>query len=384
DRHGGMRAGMAEVMSKLLMLAECELVPELLDQAARVSRVGDLVERRRILVAILLRNHDGLLPQGFVEIRTHVGGDRVRRRPHRIGSSQTVRRIVKPAAKERRLDEPVPDTALLRGVEAGDDREESAELLNRNRLPPRGRQPVEHDLHRVAVDHEPPAQRGGIANAERDAFVAEQEVRSIQAVIGDPRGEGAQVVDRRAALKAGAVHVDDRDTLRLRHFSAAIVERQQLHLPPRAAQSLRHGNPEPGLIFGERRDQDCFGRSGHARWERFWIVILASGRPVFAPRARSTLKSDGSILSWAATRSSTRLTSEGSMRFSRRAGLKRVRNRSVTADPNSRLAAPLAICPRLGFGRVPRSTLDSETNGARRSLTPTRASATRSAARPSL
>ena len=243
-------------MSELLMLAERELVPELFDQAARVPRVGDLVERRRILVTVLLRNHDGLLPQGVVEIGAHVGGDRVRRRPHRIGGSKTVRRVIKPAAKERRLDEPVSDAALLRGVEAGDDREESAELLNRNRLPPRGRQPIEHDFHRVAVDHEPPAQRGGIANAERDAFVAEQEVRSIQAVIGDPCCEGALVVDRRAVLKAGPVHVDDGDALRLRHFRAAIVECEQLHLAPCAAQALRHGNPEPGLVFGERRDQD--------------------------------------------------------------------------------------------------------------------------------
>ena len=196
-------------MSELLMLAERELVPELLDQAARVARVGDLVERRRILVPVLLRNHNGLLPQGFVEVGAHIGGDRVRRCPHRIGGGKAVRRVIKPAAKERRLDEPVPDAALLRGIEAGDDREESAEFLNRNRLPSRGRQPIEHDFHRVGVDHEPPAQRGGIADAKRDALVAEQEVRSIQAVIGDPRRKGALVVDRRAVLKAGPVHVDD-------------------------------------------------------------------------------------------------------------------------------------------------------------------------------
>jgi hypothetical protein len=109
------------------------------------------------LVTVLLRNHNGLLAQGFVEVGAHVSGDRVCRRSHRIGGGKTVRRIIEPAAKERRLDEPVPDTALLCGVKAGDHRKESAELLNRNRLPARGRQPIEHDLHRVGVDHEPPA-----------------------------------------------------------------------------------------------------------------------------------------------------------------------------------------------------------------------------------
>ena len=372
-------------MSELLMLAERELVPELFDQAARVPRVGDLVERRRILVPVLLRNHDGLLPQGFVEIGAHVGGDRVRRRPHRIGGGQAVRRIVKPAAKERRLDEPVPDTALLRGVEAGDDREESAEFLNRNRLPPRGRQPIEHDFHRVGVDHEPPAQRGGIANAERDALVAEQEVRSVQAVIGDPRREGALVVDRRAALKAGPVHVDDGDALRLRHFRAAIVEREQLHLAPRAAQALRHGNPEPGLVFGQRRDQDCFGRGGHARAGRFWIAILASGKPVLAHRARSTLKSDGSRLvvdgdpleqapdvgRFDALVAPGR-TEPGAQPF----GQPPIRAAGWPRPWRSARGSDSVACP--GARSTARRT------AARRSLTPTRTSATRSAARPSL
>ena len=62
---------------------------------------------------------------------------------------------------------------------------------------------VEHGLHRVGVDHEAPAQRGGIANAERDALVAEQEVGAIQAVVGDARVEGLLVVDRRRRLKPG-------------------------------------------------------------------------------------------------------------------------------------------------------------------------------------
>ena len=74
----------------------------------------------------------------------------------------------------------------------------------------------------------------------------------------------------------------------------------------------------------------------------------------------------------------------GSIRLSRRAGLTQVRSFSVTADPNNRLAVPLAICPALGFGRVPRIALESDTKGSRGSSAPTRTSATRSAAKPSL
>ena len=126
------------------------------------------------------------------------------------------------------------------------------------RFPP-GSQPVENGFHRVGVDHEPPPQRGGIANSERDALMTEQEVRAVEAVSGDPRGEGVLLLDRRAALQAGPVHVDDGDARLLGHLRAAVVEREQVHLASGVAQPLRHRYPELGLVGRERGDQDCFG-----------------------------------------------------------------------------------------------------------------------------
>ena len=169
------------------------------------------------------------------------------------------------------------------------------------------------------------AQRGGIANSKRDALVAEQEVRSIQAVTGDPRGEGALVFDRRAALQAGPVHVDDWNALRLSHLRAAIVEREQVHLASGVAQPLRHGNPEPGLIRGERRDQDGFGRTvmrarGIFRW-RCWRAACRCFRTAraFGEQRRVAPVVNGDPLEQAATEA-------GSIRLSRRAGLTQVRS----------------------------------------------------------
>src|ERR1700761_7579176 len=112
-----MRACMPEVMSELLMLAERELVPEFFDEASCVARVGDLVERCGILMAILLRNDDGALAQGVVEIAANFRRYRFGRRCHRLRRGKTVGRVIEPAAEERRLDKPVPDATLTGLVE---------------------------------------------------------------------------------------------------------------------------------------------------------------------------------------------------------------------------------------------------------------------------
>ena len=48
-------------MAKFLMLAERELVPEFFDEASRVAGVGDLVERRGILMPVFLGDDDRTL-----------------------------------------------------------------------------------------------------------------------------------------------------------------------------------------------------------------------------------------------------------------------------------------------------------------------------------
>ena len=266
---------MPEIVAEFLMLAERKLVPQLFGEAAGVAGIGDLAERRGILMPVLLRDDDGTLPQGLVEIGAHVGGYGVRRRRHRIRGGKTVRRKIKPAAKERRLDKPVADAALSCRVEAGDDREKAAELLDHNRaLAPRG-QLVERHFHGVAVDHEPPAQGGAVADAEHDALMAEQQIGAVQTIAGDTGIEGVRPIDRRAALQPGPVHIHDRDIMRFRHFRAAVVECEQLHVTSCVAQPLCHRNPEPGLILRKRGDQDGIGRSGHA---------LAKRRPAVAPQ----------------------------------------------------------------------------------------------------
>jgi hypothetical protein len=102
------------------------------------------------------------------------------------------------------------------------------------------------------------------------------------------------VPSRPAALQAGPVHVDDGDAFLVGHLRAAVVEREQVHLASGVAQPLRHWNPEPGLVGRERRDQDRFGRGGHAGSRRLSMAMLASGMPVALHRARVTANCEGS------------------------------------------------------------------------------------------
>ncbi|MGL3108229.1 hypothetical protein [Bradyrhizobium sp. BR 1432] len=91
----------------------------------------------------------------------------------------------------------------------------------------------EHCLHGVGIDHETPAQRRRIADAEGETLVAEQEIGPVESVKGDAGVERLAIVGRGAGLETLAIHVRDRHAFGNRHLGAAIVEGKQLDVMSR-------------------------------------------------------------------------------------------------------------------------------------------------------
>ena len=216
--------------------------------------------------------------------------------------------------------------------------------------------------------------------------MAEQEIGAVETIAGDARIEGlARRRSKRPPCRPVAVHVGDRQCLA--PPPSPRCDRRRQAIRPRAGARNRCATgiqnrvwysasvvirmvlADVVMIVSDVFDRDAGERqSGH----RATRARCGKRRRVRAGRERRYAEAGSR-------------RSAGSIRLSRRAGLNRLRSLSVTADPSARLAAPLAIWPRLGRGA--RALHASPAAKRKAGVDPSRAvrtSATRSAAWPSL